>query len=108
MIIIDFEDLRSGREQTFEFPGMVATVQLTEIGLSAARDSGAWTGVATTIETELFDEVSHIVHRTARKAERLPPFVLDCRPLPPILDDLVSVVRIQAGTGGPELVATRS
>ncbi|HSK34931.1 MAG TPA: hypothetical protein VK903_15725 [Propionicimonas sp.] len=106
MIIIDFEELRSGREQTFEFPGMVATVQLTDIGRSAARDSGAWTGVATMIESDLFEEVTHIVHRTARKAERLPPFALDCRALPPILDDMVAIVRIQAGTGGPELVAT--
>lgn len=106
MIIIDFEELRSGREQTFEFPGMVATVQLTDIGRTAARDSGAWTGVATMIESDLFDEVTHIVHRTARKAERLPPFALDCRALPPILDDMVAIVRVQAGTGGPELVAT--
>jgi hypothetical protein len=108
MIIIDFEDLRSGREQTFEFPGLVATVRLTGIGLSAARDSGAWTGVATAIETGLIDEVALIVHRTARKAKRLPPFSLDCTALPPILDDLVAVVRIQAGTGGPELVANHS
>ena len=108
MIIIDFEELRSGGEQTFEFPGMVATVQLTDIGRFAARDSGAWTGVATMIESELSDEVAHIVHRTARKAERLPPFSLDCRAMPPILDDMVAVVRIQAGTGGPELVATSS
>ncbi|HEY3409278.1 MAG TPA: hypothetical protein VGK53_13990, partial [Propionicimonas sp.] len=92
----------------FEFPGMVATVQLTDIGRSAARDSGAWTGVATMIESELFDELAHIVHRSARKAERLPPFTLDCRALPPILDDMVAVVRIQAGSGGPQLVPTPS
>ncbi len=108
MIIIDFEELRSGGEQKFEFPGMVATVQLTDIGRSAARDSGAWTGVATMIESELFDEVAHIVHRNARKAERLPPFALDCRAMPAILDDMLAVVRIQAGTGGPELVARPS
>jgi hypothetical protein len=60
------------------------------------------------IESELSDEVAHIVHRTARKAARLPPFSLDCRAMPPILDDLVAVVRIQAGAGGPELVASPS
>jgi len=105
MIIIDFEDLRSGREQSFEFPGLQATVRLTDIGRAAARDSGAWTGVATVIESELLDEITHIVHRAARRAERLPPFTLDCRALPPILDDMVAVVRIQTGSGGPELVA---
>ena len=103
MIIIDLEDLRSGRDQTIELPGVRATVHLTEFAHAAAEDSGAWTGIATMVESELPDEVNRIVHRTARRTAHRPPFAVDCRGLPPVLDGAVRIVRLQVGDGGPEL-----
>lgn len=105
MIIIELEDLRSGRDQTIEFPGVRATVRLTKLAHAAAEDSGAWTGLATMVESELQDEVNRIVHRTARRTVHQPPFAVDCRSLPPVLDGSVQVVRLQVGDGGPEIVA---
>lgn len=104
MIIIDLEDLRSGRDQTIEFPGVLATVRLTEFAHAAAEDSGAWTGLATMVESELQDEVNRIVHRTARRTAHRPPFAVDCQCLPPVLDGAVRIMRLQVGEGGPELV----
>lgn len=105
MITVELEDLRSGREQVIGCHGALATVRLTEIGRAAARDSGAWTGIATMVETELADEVTHIITRTARRTGRKPPFILDCAALPAILDDTVAVSRIEVGDGGPEVPA---
>ena len=106
MIIMEFEDLRAGRDQTIEFAGpLLATVRLTEAGRAGANDAGAWTGIATLVETELLEEVTHIVTRTARRTGHRPPFALDCRSLPAILDGTLAVVRLQAGVGGPEFSA---
>lgn len=105
MIIIELEDLRSGLDQTIQFPGVLATVRLTEIARAAGEDSGAWTGIATMVESELQDEVNRIVHRTARRTAHLPPFAVDCRSLPPVLDGAVQIVRLQVGDGGPEVEA---
>jgi hypothetical protein len=107
MIIIELEDLRSGREQTIDFPGVRATVRLTGLAHAAAEDSGAWTGLATMVESELQDEVNRIVHRTARRTAHLPPFAIDCRSLPPVLDGAVEIVQLQVGDGGPEIAASR-
>ena len=118
MIIMEFEDLRSGRDQTIEFTGphpgngeqdkagrLLATVRLTPAGRAGANDAGAWTGIATLVESGLLEELTHIVTRTARRTGHRPPFALDCRSLPPILDGTVAVVRLQVGTGGPEFAA---
>jgi len=105
MIIIELEDLRSGLDQTIDFPGVRATVRLTALALAAGGDAGAWTGLATRIETELPDEVNRVVHRTARRTAHRPPFAVDCRGLPPVLDGEVQLVRLQVGEGGPEVVA---
>jgi hypothetical protein len=105
MIIVELEDLRSGLDQTIDFPGVRATVRLTEIARAAAEDSGAWTGLATLVESELQDEVNRVVHRTARRTAHQPPFAVDCRDLPPVLDGAVRIVRLQVGDGGPELTA---
>ncbi len=105
MIIIELEDLRSGRDQIIDFPGVQATVRLTELAHAAAEDSGAWTGLATMVESELQDEVNRVVHRTARRTAHQPPFVVDCRNLPAVLDGAVQLVRLQVGNGGPEIAA---
>ncbi len=105
MITVELEDLRSGREQVIGFPGVLATVRLTEIARAAARDSGAWTSIATMVESELAEEITHIVTRTARRTGQQPPFTLDCAALPAILDDTVAVTRIEVGSGGRELRA---
>jgi len=105
MIIIELEDLRSGRDQIIDFPGVRATVRLTELAHAAAEDSGAWTGLATMVESELQDEVNRIVHRTGRRTAHQPPFAVDCRRLPPVLDSAVQIVRLQVGDGGPEVEA---
>jgi len=118
MIIMEFEDLRSGRDQTIEFTGphpgngeqdkagrLLATVRLTAAGRAGASDAGAWTGIATLLDSELLEELTHIVTRTARRTGHRAPFALDCRALPAILDGTLAVVRLQVGDGGPELVA---
>jgi hypothetical protein len=105
MIIIELEDLRSGLDQAIQFPGVLATVRLTEIARAAGGDSGAWTGLATMVESELQDEVNRIVHRTARRTAHQRPFAVDCRGLPPVLDGAVQIVRLQVGDGGPEVKA---
>jgi hypothetical protein len=118
MILTELEDLRSGGDQSIELPALptaegwqdglgrpLATVRLTGAGRAAAGDAGAWTAVATMLESELSDEVTHIVTRTARRSGHHPPFTLECGSLPPILDGTVAVVRVQVGTGGPELPA---
>jgi hypothetical protein len=118
MIIMEFEDLRSGRNQTIEFPGthvgdgehnkagrLLATVRLTAAGRAGAHDAGAWTGIATYIDSGLLEELTHIVTRTARRTGHRPPFALDCRSLPPILAGTLDVVRLQVGEGGPEFAA---
>jgi len=118
MIIMEFEDLRSGRDQTIEFAGthvgdgaqntsgrLLATVRLTTAGRAGAHDAVAWTGIATLIDSELLEELTHIVTRTARRTGHRPPFALDCRSLPAIVDGTLAVVRLQVGDGGPELVA---
>ena len=105
MIIVELEDLRSGRDQTITFPGVLATVRLTAFARAAGEDSGAWTGLATMVESELQDEVKRVVHRTARRTAHQPPFAVDCRSLPPVLDGAVQLVRLQVGEGGPEVAA---
>ena len=105
MIIIELEDLRSGRDQIIDFPGVRATVRLTELAHAAAEDSGAWTGLATMVESELQDEVNRVVHRTARRTAHQPPFAVDCNHLAPVLDGAVQLVRLQVGEGGPQIAA---
>lgn len=118
MIIMEFEDLRSGGDQTIEIAGprggdgeqgkaarLLVTVRLTAAGRAGARDAGAWTGIATHIDSELLEQLTHIITRTVRRTGHRPPFALDCRSLPAILDGTVDVVRLQVGVGGPELAA---